>query len=121
MSTPDGRVSLNYPNQQNKAIASIGVDYYHLSCYWHLSRRWHNLPTPTQAHLNLGEIVWCPSGPEIKGSVEIASLTEPDFECEDWHPTRPAVETIMEDGWTRYFIHTQTHPFLPLFTQLQLL
>lgn len=112
-STPENTISLNDANKESKIIASLELFQYHYLCYWY---RNHTRKIPGQAvKFNLGAVICCHDSVEadLNESVEIASLTNLDFNSPGWQAitfdwdgfqTAAAVGKIMEDGWTRYFI-----------------
>ncbi|KAJ7118337.1 hypothetical protein C8R44DRAFT_738277 [Mycena epipterygia] len=100
ISRPEPITVLRY--DEDTAFASLGVDRYHHTCYWHL-RQLRVLQTRAQTEVNLGAVMWCPSGRQAQSSIKMAFLTHVDIDLDGWTAkTRyMVVKENTEDGWTR--------------------
>ena len=99
---PDYILTFDAPNLETNTIESLTLKSYHELCSLHLGQS-HNLSTSVQEPVKLGAILMFSS--ELAEWVDIASLTEPEFDCGSWlaHPDVAGETTI--EGWTRYFLH----------------
>lgn len=102
---PDTLIEFDDPNSEARVMESLDIEKYHDICSWHLSQA-RNFSARAQAELNPGAVMDCPASSQLEDSVEIAVLISTNFYTGCWIKYARAVGEIMEDGWTRYAIHS---------------
>lgn len=110
-SIPEDIIALNDVNTEARVIASLQLSEYHTLCYWNPSQLHAQKTLAGRIQFNLGGVICCHDRFDVDSeSVDIASLTDPDFDSHGWDSvvvdfegfrTAITVGQAMMDGWTR--------------------
>jgi hypothetical protein len=101
-------------NMITTVIETLTLKQYHEICYWNLAK-FNNTSTCTTT-VNLGAVISCSSGNQLRDLVEVASLPHIDLDRSTRRWQAYGWEgNVMDDGWTWYFhyiVHLRVAPNL---------
>ena len=94
----DHILTFDAPNLETNTIDSLTLESYHDICALHLGQ-YHSTLTPAPEPVKAGAILSFSS--ELNQWVEIASVTDPEVQCDSWNAFPDVAGETTIDGWTR--------------------